>query len=630
MLINPISFRLSTSIFWNSTWSTYKNYNYKYLFYSDLVFFEFFMFFFKKTLSLKFLDFYPSHIRLYRLNDKIIVNLYYHIAKEEYYFDEIDVIYKKLHKKMLLKKKKNLINKKNVYIFQKKKILKIVKYFFFKLFLNNLNLKKNVLNLKKNLLLLWKKIKKKFDLESWNLIKKIIKKYFLYLKKKYIYIYIKYSYILKNIYKKKKNIKKKKIYVKILKRKNLLIKKISKEIIKLNDYEKKTLINKKKRNLFLKKNKKNKKKLLFISLKNKNKLDALLFKIKKKFLRMNIYIKFKKIKKNTLFINWKKKKIKKKIMNNNLFYLYKINFLKFIFNQKLWIFNFFFYFLSKFFKKINKFFFIFLKNLELNIFKININSVTSNVISKYITSSFKNNYSIYETLRPVLVDLKERMRKKKVAGFKITVTGRFKRAERATYWWRKDGNLLTGTQLAAVDYSTSLHKTKYGVCSINIWLTLGIRGLNQLIQEYPTFYPFFFLLKKKKINYFIIKKNSLFFNNFLLKGKIETYNLKYNYIKGFIIFLISKYLYINIFLKNILIKNKKKISKYLKKIFLPQYCKYKIYLEDYFKKDVVKIVPFIQLKYLKRINLRNSYKISFLNKSKLINIKIFKYKIFLY
>jgi hypothetical protein len=30
------------------------------------------------------------------------------------------------------------------------------------------------------------------------------------------------------------------------------------------------------------------------------------------------------------------------------------------------------------------------------------------------------------------------------------------------------------------------------------------------------------------------------------------------------------------------------------------------------------------------LNLRNSYKINFLNKSKLTNLKIFKYKIFLY
>jgi ribosomal protein S3 len=75
----------------------------------------------------------------------------------------------------------------------------------------------------------------------------------------------------------------------------------------------------------------------------------------------------------------------------------------------------------------------FLKKIELNIFKINIHAIRADIISKYISSSFKNNYSIYETMRPVLVDLKERMKKKKVAGFKITVSGRFKREQRATY-----------------------------------------------------------------------------------------------------------------------------------------------------------------------------------------------------
>ena len=40
-------------------------------------------------------------------------------------------------------------------------------------------------------------------------------------------------------------------------------------------------------------------------------------------------------------------------------------------------------------------------------------------------------------------------------------------------------------------------------------------------------------------------------------------------------------------------------------------------------------MPFIYLKLLKRINLRNSYKIKFLQINKLINLKIFKYKIFL-
>jgi hypothetical protein len=37
-------------------------------------------------------------------------------------------------------------------------------------------------------------------------------------------------------------------------------------------------------------------------------------------------------------------------------------------------------------------------------------------------------------MRPILVDLKERTKRKKIAGFKITVSGRFKRAQRATFW----------------------------------------------------------------------------------------------------------------------------------------------------------------------------------------------------
>ena len=53
------------------------------------------------------------------------------------------------------------------------------------------------------------------------------------------------------------------------------------------------------------------------------------------------------------------------------------------------------------------YFFKYFKKYELNIFKINKNMVKSNIISKYITTSLKNNYSIYETMRPILVDLKE-------------------------------------------------------------------------------------------------------------------------------------------------------------------------------------------------------------------------------
>jgi hypothetical protein len=41
------------------------------------------MFFFKKTLIKGHFDNYATHLRLYRVEGKIILNLYYHTIKEE-------------------------------------------------------------------------------------------------------------------------------------------------------------------------------------------------------------------------------------------------------------------------------------------------------------------------------------------------------------------------------------------------------------------------------------------------------------------------------------------------------------------------------------------------------------------
>ena len=130
-------------------------------------------------------------------------------------------------------------------------------------------------------------------------------------------------------------------------------------------------------------------------------------------------------------------------------------------------------------------------------------------------------------MRPILVDLKQRMKRKKVLGFKIAVSGRFQREARATYWWRKEGKLLIAGPVTGVDYSASLHRTKYGVCAIKIWLISGLRNLNEFKFQYPIFYPFYFMLKKDKISYFILKKNELFYKNILKTEKA----LKYLYIK---------------------------------------------------------------------------------------------------
>lgn len=728
------------------------------------------MFFFRKTIELRSLDYYPSHIRLYRLHDKVIINLYYHMSKDEYYFDEIDLVYKGSQKKVVMKKsllKKRLLKKSNNaqnFFNLIKKIIKFVNKNLIKIIYLKLFLLKNVkLGLKSNLItnlnLKWKILKKYIknklnvvdDINNWCIIKTFIKKYYFKMGKQYIYFFLNnkdlvlnfklkkkrrfkhilynndndlqtlidlkfkkakdfsnflyaFTFILKNIDNNNNNklssgkkivdnLIEDQIYHKFFQKlksnskisqdsgifvKNLMKlfwkKKVSRKVLSISDNKKKLyyriatqnakkynkifkevknlhkseleLVKQLKKDLFLNKNVADTKLVAFnknlkekkISMKKHNKVQNVIRKVSKVFNKVNSYKKLSKIHKNILgmrkFVN---KKFSNPIENNNLNsfnYLYRINFLKFVYNQKLWIFNIYYYYLSKFLKKISKKLFPrFVEKLELNIFKINMHSIRADIVSKYITSSFKHNYSVYETMRPVLVDLKDRMKKKKVAGFKITVSGRFKRAQRATYWWKKDGQLLTGTQTAAIDYCSSLHKTKYGVCTVNVWLTPGLKGLGSLVHEYPVFYPFFFMSKKHKFygfNYFLLKKNELFFANLLKKCQILSSNLKKNYVKGLIMYLLYKYLYINMFLKNILIKaNVNKVSKYLKRIFLPQYCVYKIYLEDYLKKNYIKIIPFIQIKLLKRINLRNSYKISFLNKSKLVHLDVFKYKIYL-
>ena len=143
---------------------------------------------------------------------------------------------------------------------------------------------------------------------------------------------------------------------------------------------------------------------------------------------------------------------------------------------------------------------------------------------------------------------------------------------------------------------------------------------------FPIFKIFYFLNKK---NYFLLFKNNFFFNIFLKKYYISYSNFNIKYIKSIITNIIYKYIYTNIFLKNLIINKKNvKILKNWRLIILPQYCVYKVCLENYLNTKYIKIIPFIDKKILKRINIRSSYKISFLKK-KNFKLKNFYYKILL-
>jgi len=123
-----------------------------------------------------------------------------------------------------------------------------------------------------------------------------------------------------------------------------------------------------------------------------------------------------------------------KLKNKENLFLYKINFLKFIYNQKILIYNLYYYFISKFLKiESKKLFPKYIKKIKLNIYRINSGVVSASIITKYIKTSLKRKYSIYETMRPILADLQYRIKIQRLKGFKIVISGRFKRDERATY-----------------------------------------------------------------------------------------------------------------------------------------------------------------------------------------------------
>jgi len=301
--------------------------------------------------------------------------------------------------------------------------------------------------------------------------------------------------------------------------------------------------------------------------------------------------------------------------------------LKLLYNIKFLLYNIYIYVLCKILKKEIKVNFLKLDiNFKINLFQIKITQVTAKLVGKYLKAVLKKRYSIWKGLTPVLADLRKRLLLKEINGFKVALTGRFKRAQRATFLWRKDGRFLIGTPTASIDYEVILYKTKYGVCAIKIWITTGKKMFKYYEKIFPIYKIFFFMNKKK---YFILLKNELFFNKLLKKFYVKFSKFSVKYIKSILYNMLYKYLYINVFFSNLL-KNKKKWKLKLKwrLILLPQFFLYKMDLENCFSANYIKIKPYINFRLFKKINIRSSYKIKNAKK-KILKIKKLKYKIYL-
>ncbi len=76
-LINPVSLRLSLNSFWDSTWVVVNNFNFVSLFKKDYILFHFLNWFIKKSKFIKS-NLLISHYKIYRINQKVYINLYYY------------------------------------------------------------------------------------------------------------------------------------------------------------------------------------------------------------------------------------------------------------------------------------------------------------------------------------------------------------------------------------------------------------------------------------------------------------------------------------------------------------------------------------------------------------------------
>ena len=256
--------------------------------------------------------------------------------------------------------------------------------------------------------------------------------------------------------------------------------------------------------------------------------------------------------------------------------------------------------------------------------------ITASIINEYLKASLAVNYNLLKSLRPVLLDLNKRIYLGEISGFKIAFSGRFRRTQMATYFWRKNGKLGTGSVIFDIDYNFSILKTKYGVCALKIWLAKEKNLFKNFQRIYPLLNPFFIknkfvVINNVKILTMHLQLNKIFINYFYKLFFVGYSNLKKNYYINIFKRVLFNYIYLNIFLKNLKIKNKK-----LSKIFLPHYLNYKLNFFDLiYNLNTIVIIPLLNYKYLQRINTRSSYKLRFFNKLKYKKLKMYKYKIYL-
>lgn len=117
-----------------------------------------------------------------------------------------------------------------------------------------------------------------------------------------------------------------------------------------------------------------------------------------------------------------------------------------------------------------------------NYFLIGNYNYTSELLSKYICIKLKQRFTLNQVLKPLTKYLKKLIKKKNLFGYRIKLSGRFTRKQRATSIVIKFGTVPLATISKQIDYAQSDVILKDGKGSIKVWLNKTAKFKNSIIS----------------------------------------------------------------------------------------------------------------------------------------------------
>lgn len=93
--------------------------------------------------------------------------------------------------------------------------------------------------------------------------------------------------------------------------------------------------------------------------------------------------------------------------------------------------------------------------------------ITPKFISEFIIKKLKQRHLLKDVIKPIVWRLNT---VPYISGFKIMCSGRFSRAERATFLWQKRGRLSLNSFEELIEYDFSEGVLKFGIVGIKVWI----------------------------------------------------------------------------------------------------------------------------------------------------------------